>query len=364
MHGRATTLRLMAERSPPIQFVVPGSIEQRTGGYGYDRRIISELRTYGRDVRVVELEGIFPNCDEIAKSAAARALSAVPEGSTMVIDGLALPAFEEVLEENAGGGFVIALVHHPLALETGLAASDSKSLSTLEFALLQQVDHIVTTSLATARLLEADGIAEHRISAVPPGTDRAPPTRGSSGGPLQLLCVAALIPRKGHRALIDALAECADPSWRLLCLGSQVRDRTESEAIAAHVDRLELSDKVIFGGEADEATLAAAYGAADVFVLASALEGYGMAFAEALARGLPIVGSGAGAVRDTVPGTAGLIVPVGAHAALVDALSRMIGDGALRARFAAGARAVARGLPDWPTAGREFVQVLDRAMAL
>jgi glycosyltransferase involved in cell wall biosynthesis len=114
----------------------------------------------------------------------------------------------------------------------------------------------------------------------------------------------------------------------------------------------------------DDAALEAAYAAADIFVLASELEGFGMAFAEALARGLPIVGSGAGAVRETVPETAGKIVPVGDAVVLREALIRVIEDSNYRRQLAEGSRAAGRVLPDWPSAGRAFAHAIDAVAAL
>lgn len=347
----------MAESTPPVFFLVPGSLAQRTGGYGYDRRIIAALRDAGRDVTTIELAGRFPLCDRTAREAAVAAMEQVSENSVVVIDGLALPAFESACPDRVRA---VVLVHHPLGLETGLPDSARARLTQIERDLLPRADRIVTTSPATARAVSALGVAADRISVVLPGTDPAPQAQGSPDGTPNLLCVAALIPRKGHLLLIDALAECAGLPWRLLCLGSTNRDPATAAAVTARIARHGLANQVILAGEGGDAQLAAAYRAADIFVLPSALEGYGMAFAEALAHGLPVVGSGDGAVRETVPDGAGLLVPVGDRAALREALASVIANDALRARLAAGARAAGKRLPDWSAAGRSFAAALDR----
>ena len=113
---------------------------------------------------------------------------------------------------------------------------------------------------------------------------------------------------------------------------------------------LRLADRVRLAGELDRAALNACYARADAFVLATFHEGYGMALAEALARGLPIVSTRVGAVPDTVPDDAGLLVPPGNVAALRDALARVIDDAALRTRLAAGARRARERLPTWEEA--------------
>jgi len=98
---------------------------------------------------------------------------------------------------------------------------------------------------------------------------------------------------------------------------------------------------------------------ADVFVLPSFHEGYGMVFAEALAHGLPIVATTAGAIPDTVPGDTGLLVPPGDVRALSEALRRVVEDTALRTRLAAAARRAGRRLPDWPAAVDRWLAGLD-----
>ncbi len=339
-------------------FVVPGPLDQRSGGTGYDRRIIAELRKTGRIIQVAELPGPFPFCDAAAMRAAQAVLETAADGASVIIDGLALPAFGPVLGAHRAPLRLIALIHHPLARETGLRQADCAQLFETERAHLRHVDRIITTSPATAKLLCAYSICTDRIRIVMPGTDPVSPTMRSENQTPRLICVASAIARKGHATLIAALAACAALDWNLDCLGALDRDAAVTAEIRALIHRHGLEKRISLHGEAGDNALAAAYAGADVFVLASALEGYGMAFAEALAHGLPIVGSGEGAVRDTVPQAAGLIVPVGDIAALSGALARVIANPMLRATLAAGARVAARRLPDWRQAARAFALAL------
>jgi glycosyltransferase involved in cell wall biosynthesis len=342
--------------SPPLHFVVPGPIAQRTGGYIYDRRIVEGLRSAGWPVVVHELAGRFPKVDEAARRAAARAIEAMPPAAVPVIDGLALPAFAELADRLPRPW--VALVHHPLALETGLTPAEAAAFAELECPLLSGAARVIVTSEGTRRDLAAYDVEDRRIGVVLPGTDPAPLARGSGGPGLALLCVASLTPRKGHLVLLEALAELAALDWRLVCVGSAERDPACAQAIVAALDRFDLRERVELAGECGETEVVPYYDRADLFVLASYHEGYGMVLAEALARGLPVVSTTAGAIPDTVPDGAGLLVPPGDPAALAAALRRAIAEPELRADLIAGARAARRGLPGWNAAARAFAAEL------
>jgi glycosyltransferase involved in cell wall biosynthesis len=343
-----------------LHLVVPGPLDQRTGGYIYDRRMAHGLRALGWQVRVHELDGSFPIPDAAARSAAAACLDACRlDPGVLLIDGLALPAFGDL--SDALPAPWMALVHHPLALETGLDAADATMLAALERRLLAGAARIVVTSPRTARDLAADyGIEAERAGIALPGTDPAPEAAGSTGPETVLLCVGALTPRKGHAVLIDALARLRDLDWRLVCLGSAVRDRANAERIFASVVARGLQERVRFLGEQDEAGLGFWYARADLCVLASHHEGYGMVLAEALARGLPVVATRAGAIPDTVPADAGLLVPPGDPDALAEALRRVLVEPELRRSLRRGAAAARHRLPGWPEAARALAIELER----
>jgi len=338
-----------------LHFLVPGDPATRTGGYGYDRRIVEGLRARGRDVAVHRLADTFPRPDAVDLELAADTLAAFDDGATVVIDGLAAGAMPRVLARQAGGLGLVALVHHPLSVETGLDRREAKRLRESETEALRHVRRVIATSDATEQTLAADyGVPAPRIAVVTPGTDPAPLAKGSRDVKPTLLCVAAVVPRKGHDVLLDALERMADAAWRLVCVGSLDRDPAWAERLVQRVRERALDDRIVFTGEVDDAALAGHYAAADAFVLATHHEGYGMAFAEALARGLPVIGTSAGAVPDTVPEEAGILVDPGDADALREVLSRLIDDANLRAALGAGARRARRTLPTWTDATARF----------
>jgi glycosyltransferase involved in cell wall biosynthesis len=184
-------------------------------------------------------------------------------------------------------------------------------------------------------------------------------SQGSQDGVVRLLSVGAIVPRKGFDVLIAALASLTDLSWRLTIAGDRTRDRNAAARLDADIARHALGDRIAALGAVPPQRLAALYAEADMFVLASHFEGYGMAYADAVAHGLPIIGTSAGAIPDTVPPDAGLLVDPGDSFALARALRRVIGDADLRRRLASAARAAAPRLPTWRHSAEIFARALE-----
>ena len=351
----------MSERK--LVFVVPGDLGSLTGGYGYDRQIIAGLRATGWVVDVLAPDAGSLWSDTNMRAAAAQRIAAIPDGVRVVVDGLAFAVMPEVAQRHAARLRWVALVHHPLALETGLSPQQMRALFDSECRALAAAWGVIVTSRATARELTRYGVAAEGVHVVIPGTDPAPLASGSSAHPasggLSLLCVAALIPRKGHTVLIEALAGLQDRMWTLHCVGSTTRHPDTANAVHSAIAAHGLTERVRLHGEVPATTLQALYGGADAFVLPTFFEGYGMVLAEALARGLPVVSTTAGAIPDTVPGDAGILVPPGDALALRAALAALLDEPATRARVAAGAQAARSALPTWPQAAACFAAALD-----
>jgi glycosyltransferase involved in cell wall biosynthesis len=343
-----------------LVLIVPGNLETVTGGYAYDRRMVAGLRDRGWSVAVRELDDSFPLPTSAARDQAARVLAAIPDGSSVLIDGLALGAMPSEIEREASRLRLIALVHHPLASETGIDKDTVVALEANERRALAAVSLVVVTSRATAAALEPYGVGPDRIVVVEPGTDRAPLARGSQGAALRLLCVATLIPRKGHEVLFRALAMIPHLEWQLTCAGSLKRDPLTVHRLRVRLRSVGLEDRVTLAGEVDAATLAALYDCADLFVLPTLHEGYGMAVAEALARGLPVVGTATGAIADLVGPSAGLLVPPGDHEALARALALLLGDAHVREQLTHGARRVRDRLTSWEDASAGMSEALEK----
>jgi glycosyltransferase involved in cell wall biosynthesis len=341
-----------------IAFVVPGRLDQVTGGYLFDRRIVEGLRKRGRAVRVIELSGSDPKAN-------GGTLANLADGTKTVVDGLALGNLAETVAAQARRLRVIAFVHGPLAQEASLSPAAAKKASACEAGLLSLVCGVLCPSRKTAAAIEGYGIPFERIAVVPPGT--AKPTRRLRPwrSPVRrLLCVANLVPRKGHELLVEALARLRGLDWSLRCVGSLERHPATARAVRRLIRSVGLGQRITLDGECPAHSISLAYRTADAFVLPSFHEGYGMVYAEAMAHGLPVIATTAGAIPETVPSQAGLLVPPGDQAALARALRRVIAQPAFAARLAAGSRARGARLPDWPQATEEWERAFDRLAAL
>jgi glycosyltransferase involved in cell wall biosynthesis len=341
-------------------FAVPGDLATPTGGYAYDRRMIAELGDLGWQADLLGLGDGFPWPSEATRMTALTKILEIPAGRAIIVDGLALGVLPEGAAQLAGRNPVLALVHHPLALEAGLSSEQADALRRSERAALSAVQGVIVTSAATARLVAAEyGVPAERITIAKPGSDPAPLAAGSRDGVVRLLSVGAVVPRKGFDVLIAALATLGDLAWQLTIAGDRTRDLNAAARLDADIAGYALENRVAVLGTVSPQHLATLYAEADVFALASHFEGYGMAYAEAIAHGLPVIGTTGGAIPDTVPSDASLLIPPGDIPALAKALRRIIGDSDLRQRLADGARAAAPQFPTWRQSAEIFAERLE-----
>ena len=340
-----------------VVFAVPGDLATPTGGYAYDRRIIAELPAHGWQPDVIDLGEGFPRPAADTRAAACARLAALPSSPPIVVDGLALGVLPDAAQALHRAHKLVALVHHPLALESGLSTQEASALRQSERSALACARRVIATSRATARALAADyDVAAERVSVVEPGTDR-PTVRARTGNDtVALLAVGSVVPRKGYDLLVAALATMPDLPWRLVIAGDR-RDPDTARRLDADIVRHGLASRIELAGAVSAAQLSALYAAADLFVLPSRFEGYGMAYTEAIAHGLPVVGTRAGAIPDTVPPGTGVLVPPDDVDALAAVLRRLIESPDERKRLAAGARAAS--FPTWGEQAAQFAHALD-----
>jgi glycosyltransferase involved in cell wall biosynthesis len=357
-----------------VHVVLPGDVDDPrspSGGNTYGRRVARELAELGWTVARHRVAGSWPRPSCAEEAGLARLLSAVPDGELVLLDGLVACGVPHAVVPQAGRVRLVVIVHLPLADEVGLPAEVAADLDVRERATLCAADAIVVTSAAAARRLitrEQKQGPEHSfllttpVYIAEPGTDPAPRAVGTDGASA-LLCVAAVTPVKGHDVLVDALAAVADRPWTCVCAGPLDRAPEYVDDLRARIERYGLAERVRLVGPLDPHACGAAYAAADLAVLASRTETYGMAAAEALARGVPVIGTTGGGLPDTIgqapDGTApGLLVPPDDAAELASALRRWFDEPALRTGLRAAASARAATLPGWSATAKGVAAAL------
>ena len=328
-----------------LYFAIPGDIKTLTGGYAYDRQLSAELHALGHKVKPLPLSNQFPIPDAQALADAEAQFAALPDQSIVIADGLAYGVMDTIAERHSDRLHIIALCHHPLMLEAGLPTAQTQQVFYSEQRALNAAKAVIVTSAMTGKILtEQFAIPAAKITVALPGTDRQS-FSPCIGNPPVLLTLATLTRRKAHDVLIDALAQIKHLQWTARFVGGVEFDPQWVALLKNKVLAHGLEQRILFIGTVADS--ASEYIAADIFVLPSLFEGYGMAFAEALAFGLPIVAARAGAVPDVVPDTAGILVAPNDATALADALQHLLTDAALHQQLQTGAQAAAKTLPSW-----------------
>ncbi len=329
----------------PVYFAVPGDLSNLTGGYGYDRELIKGLSQLGIPVELLSLSAEFPAPGTAALAETARIFANLPDGALVIIDGLAFGVMDTIAQQHSQRLTLIALCHHPLAFETGISEAQKKLLQASESYALNAARAIIVTSAATAQLLvKYFSVADEKIVLARPGTHRQEFARSDNQTP-QLLTVATLTKRKGHDVLIKALAQIKHLSWSARWIGSAAFDPEWATNLTQLIQSTGLENRIALLGNRDDLT--EEYQSADAFILPSHFEGYGMAFAEAISFGLPIIAARAGAVPDLVPPDAGTLVAPADENALAVAISELLTNHNYRQQLQLGAERAALTLPTW-----------------
>jgi glycosyltransferase involved in cell wall biosynthesis len=351
-----------------VHVVVPGDIDDGavpSGGNVYDRRICRGLPAAGWSVHEFAVTGAWPRPDRDGRALLARTLAALPDGAIVLIDGLVACGVPDVVIPEARRLELVVLVHLPLGDEVGQAPASAAELAALERRTLQSASAVVATSPWSAhRLVAHHGLGADRVHVVTPGVDPAPLAPGTDGV-THLLCVGAVTATKGQDLLVEALATVADLPWSCTLVGSLRRDPAHVAAVRRRIEHHGLGGRLRLAGPRTGSQLAAAYAAADLLVLPSRTESYGMVVTEALARGIPVLAAAVGGVPETlgqdpdgrVPG---IVTPPADITAFAVALRRWFGEPVLREELRHAARARRDGLNGWEATCRCLTGVLDR----
>jgi glycosyltransferase involved in cell wall biosynthesis len=347
-----------------LHVIVPDGVDDPampSGGNTYDRRMCLGLTAVGWFVHEHAAPGTWPRPHAAGLRHLSGVVAHIPDGAVVLVDGLIASTVPDVLVPEAARLRFVVLVHMPLG--AGPPRSDIVDAGRKEAAVLAVAVAVVTTSRWTRRwLLERYALRPERVHVAEPGVDAAEPSPGTAAGS-ELLCVAAVIPGKGHDLLLEALAAVSDLPWRCRCVGPLTRDPGFVADLRRQARADGIGERVSFCGPLTGAELDVAYRAADVLVLASRAETYGMVVAEAVARALPVVATRVGGVPealgqasgDSLPG---LLVSPGDATAFAAALRDWLDDAALRQRLRAAARQRSGTVTRWSDTSARLSRVL------
>ena len=344
-----------------VTFFVPGNFPATTGAIVFDTHLANQLCGLGYDAAIVPVAGAHPMPDPTARASAAglaRDLQRQAPAARAVIDGFCLYAFDG-FEQSLEAAGVIGLVHHPVSLEPNLPQPEREAYAAIEQRIYPRLARIVVPSeTMRARLTTSLRLPPAVVEVVTPGIPDAARSPGSDGRRCQLLAIGSLIPRKGHDTVMRALAELADLDWTLTICGDDDIDPDHAAALRALAQTGTLAGRVVFAGACAPDQLERLWQAADIFVSGSHFEGYGMAVAEAVRRGLPLAVTNASAVAEVIPPEGSVIVEPGDHVQLSKALRRLIFSAPLRRALADAAWRAGRAFPTWADQGRRFAELL------
>jgi len=346
-----------------VHVVVPEGFDnpgRPTGGNVYDRRVCAGLAEAGWDVRVTTIAAAWPVPGSGARADLARIVAAIPDGATVLIDGLIASPTAAQLLPHTGRIRMTVLLHMPLA--TALDAHHDASAERSERVVLRAATGVVVTSEWTRQqVLTRYAIPAHRVHVARPGADRvaarARPVRG------RLICVGVLGRHKGQDLLVEALADLAELDWHCVLAGPLDRDPGFVEQLRTRITHLGYGHRIQLTGVLTGAALRHAYTTADVLVAPSRAETYGMAVTEALAHGLPVIAAAVGGLPEALGSTTdgsrpGQLVPPGDPAALAAALGDWLGDERHRHRLRAAARQRRSTLRGWEQTTQEIANAL------
>ncbi|MEM1376579.1 MAG: glycosyltransferase family 4 protein [Pseudomonadota bacterium] len=341
-----------------IAFALPGSLQRITGGTIFDRRVVEHLQLLGYEVDVIELPGSFPNPTISDMEHSLEQLASVPTDTVLIIDGLAFGALETSGLEQVQAPLV-ALIHHPLAEEAGLSTEKKTRLFNTELQNLKRSKLVIAPSQHTAGLLSKNyAVNTNRITVAHPGADLPTITLEPADPPL-ILSVGIYMPRKGHDILIQALAQLQDVQWQAVIAGTPIDPEFEGK-MRSLVSANNLSERVVLKGQSEKSELEKLYAQATVFALATRYEGYGIVFNEALSHGLPIVSCATGAVFDTVPKEAGILVPPENPDAFADALRALLTNDDKRQELRNAAIIAGETLPRWSDTAQTIASAITK----
>jgi glycosyltransferase involved in cell wall biosynthesis len=338
-----------------IHFLTMGNIYSLTGGYLYNMRMIEGLEQKGYSVNIFGTDWPWNIKSDLEKISLFH-FEKLAVGSCIIIDSLVLARLRSVVEKFSTRLTFIGLIHLPVSYQ--YTYGEFGRISHEELIALRQMKQLIVTGRFTYDLLWKAGLNAARIRVVEPGTDQFPRKTHYKSVPSELLCIANYSAIKAHDILIRSLSRLASRDWTLHLYGDIGHDKEYSSGIYSLIEQLHLEKRVIMHGIAGRDEITAIFLLADLFVMPSLFESYGMALTESLAHGVPVLTTRTGNIPHTVPPGMGILVEPGNEEELTHAIRSLMDEPSKYASLCSTASQYHYLARSWDQAVMEFERII------
>lgn len=337
-----------------VHFLMMGDINSLTGGNLYNKHMAEGLEHMGYSVNIFGTDWNWKIQSELEKISRYH-FEKLVQRSCILVDSLVLASLHNVIPEFADRLTFIGLIHLPTSFNIHNA---HKTLADEELQALQYMSRVIVTGQFSYDLLWQAGLNRSAICLVEPGTDDFPRKSHYKRVPSNLLCIANFSPLKAQHVLVRSLHGLTEWEWTLHLYGDTDHDREYSASVISLVKKLCLEDRVILHGIVERDEISAVFLDADLFIMPSLFETYGMALTESLAHGIPVVTTRGGNIPSTVPEGMGILTEPGNEEQLASAIRSLIEDPAKYSSLCRAASGYYLRVRSWEQAVAEFELIL------
>jgi len=341
-----------------IHFIIPGELDQLTGGYIYDRKIISGLAGDGHRVIVHNPGNDFPFPGRGSLDRCRKIFKSLEPGEPVIIDSLALGPSEAIISSLVDPSPLIALVHLPLFMNPSFSERETHYFRLLETRAWSKMAVIIAVSLHTKQIIQECGVDSSKVQVISPRAESLTRKENYPLAPRNLLCVANYTGNKGHLMLVEALFNLKNSDWIVRCYGDKKREGGYFAKLQQTVNSKGLQNRILFKGSLPHEALPEVYLSSDLFILPSEYESFPMVLAEALMHGIPVIAAEAGGIPEVVPDGAGLLFKPRSINSLQAAINEAIENTGLYKKLCHKAAGYYKSAYSWNDNVNRFEQIL------
>jgi glycosyltransferase involved in cell wall biosynthesis len=338
-----------------IYFLITGNLNSLTGGYLYNSHMINGLKVMGHTVFVLGTDWQWKDGESLEKICRFN-LEKLPHGTCVVVDSIILASLHHIVQEFRERLIFLGLIHLPSSYD--ISSGVRGELSGEELTALKQVHQVIVTGRFTFELLCNDGLNPSKIRIVEPGTDLFPRKKRYKPVPSELLCISNYSALKAQDVLIRALNRLKARDWTLHLYGDADRDKEYSAFVRSLIQLQTMENRIIMHGIVERDEISTVYLDADLFVMPSLFESYGMALTESLAHGIPVVTTLAGNIPYTVPAGMGILIEPANEEQLAEAICTLLDDPQKYSNLCVAASQYYRQVRSWEQAVTDFEMII------